>query len=69
MKIRYRYSEAAEQLGISRAKLHRRVREGRLIPVRDGAQPFFTHAELTRYAASTQPILEKYRPAEVRRGP
>jgi excisionase family DNA binding protein len=61
MKLRYRYAEAAEVLGISKAKIYRRIREGRLTPVYDGAQPFLTHDELVRYASSTQPNLEPYR--------
>lgn len=60
MKLRYRIPEAAEQLGISRAKVYRRIREGRLTPIYDGAQPFLTHEELQRYAHSTQPNLEPY---------
>jgi len=60
MKFRYRYAEAAEVLGISKAKIQRRVREGRLTPVYDGVQPFITHEDLTRYANSNQPELEKY---------
>lgn len=60
MKLRYRIPEAAEQLGISRAKVYRRIREGRLTPIYDGAQPFLTHEELQRYANSTQPNLEPY---------
>ena len=61
MKFRYRYAEAAEVLGISKAKIYRRIREGRLTPVYDGAQPFLTHEELTRYANAPQPNLEPYR--------
>ena len=60
MKLRYRYTEAAEVLGISKAKIYRRIREGRLTPVYDGTQPFLTHEELMRYASSTQPNLEDY---------
>lgn len=60
MKIRYRYAEAAEVLGISKAKIYRRIREGRLTPVYDGAQPFLTHEELMRYANEAQPNLEDY---------
>jgi len=60
MKLRYRITEAAEQLGISRAKVYRRIREGRLTPVYDGAQPFLTHEELTRYSHEEQPNLEPY---------
>jgi len=60
MKLRYRYTEAAEVLGISRAKIYRRIREGRLTPVYDGSQPFLTHEELTRYANTAQPNLEEY---------
>ena len=59
-KIRYRYAEAAQVLGISRAKIYRRIREGRLTPVLDGAQPFLTHEELMRYASTNQPNLEEY---------
>ena len=62
MKIRYRYAEAAQLLGISRAKVYRRIREGRLTPVYDGSQPFLTHDELMRYANTAQPNLEPYRP-------
>ena len=60
MKLRYRYTEAAEVLGISRAKIYRRIREGRLHPVYDGAQPFLSHEELQRYANEAQPNLEDY---------
>ena len=60
MKLRYRYAEAAEVLGISKAKIYRRIREGRLTPVYDGAQPFLTHEELCRYANAPQPNLEPY---------
>jgi excisionase family DNA binding protein len=63
MKLRYRYAEAAEVLGVSKAKIYRRIREGRLTPVYDGAQPFLTHDELVRYAATTQPNLEEYQAA------
>lgn len=61
MKLRYRIQEAANQLGISRAKIYRRIREGRITPIYDGAQPFITHEELQRYATSTQPNLDPYR--------
>lgn len=61
MKLRYHINEAAQQLGISRSKVYRRIREGRLTPVYDGAQPFLMHAELARYAESEQPELEPYR--------
>ena len=60
MKLRYRIPEAAEQLGISRAKVYRRIREGHLKPVYDGAQPFLTHEELQRYAQANLPNLEPY---------
>lgn len=62
IKLRYRYAEVAELLGISRAKVYRRIREGRLTPVFDGAQPFITHEEAMRYANTAQPILEEYAP-------
>jgi excisionase family DNA binding protein len=60
MKLRYRYAEAAEVLGISKAKIYRRIAEGRLTPVYDGSQPFLTHEEVTRYAHQAQPNLEPY---------
>lgn len=60
MKFRYRYADAADLLGISKAKIYRRIREGRLHPVYDGSQPFLTHEELARYAAQNTPNLEPY---------
>ena len=61
MKLRYRYAEAAEVLGISKAKVYRRIREGRLTPVYDGMQPFLLHDDLVRYATEQQPELEAYK--------
>ena len=64
MKFRYSYTEAAESLGISKNKIYRRIREGRLRPIYDGSQPFLTHEELLRYAATAQPNLEPYEKAD-----
>lgn len=68
-KPRYKIEEAAELLGLSRAKTYERIREGRITVVKDGKHSFITAAEIERYAGQDQPDCERYKgkvPAETR---
>jgi excisionase family DNA binding protein len=51
-KPRYSIAEAQALLGLSRATLYVRAKEGRLQLHRDGSRAFITAAEMDRYLAS-----------------
>jgi excisionase family DNA binding protein len=53
-KPRYPVKEAFDMLGLSNATGYRRVREGLLRIVKDGARSFITAAELERYLAACE---------------
>jgi excisionase family DNA binding protein len=55
-------SQAAKRLGISRARIHQFIREGRLIAIQPGREYFIARADIDEF--STVP-----RPPGIQRGP
>lgn len=54
-KIRRSIPDSVRALGISRAKIYQRIKEGALHPVYDGRRIFLTDDELRRYAETSRP--------------